>query len=256
MPYCQSATVVKWTPQQKAARVLKCRSWQCADCHPIRRRELIARAIKGRPSIFLTLTVNPKMHETPAKAAAALARAWRLCRQRMMRRHHMKRLPFLAVIERTEAGWPHLHVVLRATWLAQAEISTIMADLIGAPIVHIERVHSGKAIAAYVAKYIGKDPQRIGTTKRYWASTDYDTDWKRRKESSPFFGWSVEIQHEDICNVAKVWSLCGLYVVWHARDYVTAAKDRDKADGPVPIRQPGHAGPVRHSGPQSSAYVK
>lgn len=48
-----------------------------------------------------------------------------------------------------------------------------MRRLIGAPIVDIRRVHSQKQVANYIAKYVGKEPHRFETCKRYWTTRSW-----------------------------------------------------------------------------------
>lgn len=90
-----------------------------------------------------------------------------------------------------------------------------------APIVDIRRVKGAKEAAAYVSKYVGKEPTVFEGTKRYWRSQDWiwgaservAEENKRRKAAGlepltpaearaladPYHGgdgWSVEISKE------------------------------------------------------------
>lgn len=140
----------------------------------MRSRQLSRQAFLGQPTTFLTLTVNPATGDDPDDRARALARAWRLLRLRAMRALDLKSMPFLAVFEKTKAGEPHLHILLRTGYIDQEWISDQMKDLIGAPIVDIRSVKDKKKLAAYIAKYVAKDPHRFAGTKRYWSSQDYE----------------------------------------------------------------------------------
>src|SRR5690606_38272330 len=99
------------------------------------------------------------------------------------KRYPSRRFEFLAVFERTKAGWPHLHVLARAPWIAQRWLSEQMADLIDAPIVDIRKIQDEGRAAKYVSKYVGKDPHVFAGCKRWWRSHHYDQDdgWRSPK---------------------------------------------------------------------------
>jgi hypothetical protein len=174
--YCGEVLLVKRTREAIGATHLRCRSWKCELCAPNRRKELIAEAFHGKPTRFITLTVNPALFENPNQRARELVNAWRLCRKRAMRHYNMKQLPFLAVIEETERGEPHLHILARFAWIDQRWLSKTMEELIGAPIVDVRVADNQGRVAAYVAKYVGKNPHQFGTLKRYWSSQDWNLE--------------------------------------------------------------------------------
>lgn len=171
---CSEWALVKTQNSTMTVEPLKCKCWTCEYCSPMRSRQLVRSAFMGRPDTFLTLTVNPKFFAGPDDRARRLARAWRLLRLRIMRRYGWKKLPFLAVFEKTKAGEPHLHILLRSTWISQKFVSDTMLELMGAPIIDIRRIDDQKKLTAYVAKYVGKDPTMYRGTKRYWSSRDYE----------------------------------------------------------------------------------
>lgn len=173
MTLCREWTLVKQKGDTLTAEPLKCRCWTCEYCKPIRSRQLRKLGYLGKPDTFLTLTVNPAHFDGPDERARQLVRAWRNLRRRAMRKYGYKSIPFLAVFERTKKGEPHLHVLMRVKWLEQSWISEVMDELIGAPIVDIRRVKGARAAAAYVAKYVGKDPTTFEGAKRYWRSRDW-----------------------------------------------------------------------------------
>lgn len=155
----------------------------------MRSRQLVRQAYLGQPDTFLTLTVNPDIFKDPADRARHLARAWRLLRLRVMRKYKWKSLPFICVFEKTKRGEPHLHILLRSTWISQKFISETMEELMGAPIVDIRRIDDHNKLAAYIAKYIGKDPTMFAGTKRYWSSRDYalpDPRLETEQDLGPF----------------------------------------------------------------------
>jgi len=188
LSYCGEWTLVKHFDTHVQGSTLKCRRWTCEECAPIRKRQVIALALAGKPDRMLTLTVNPAVGKDPMERRYELARAWRLLCKRAQRKYSYKRIPCFVVVEKTEAGEPHFHVLLRGTWLDQAWISTVMSELTSSPICHIVKIDRSTRAAWYCAKYLGKDPQPFGTTKRYWCSQDWRLDrskerlwdWQRR----------------------------------------------------------------------------
>lgn len=174
MVLCRDWTVVKERAGVTTAEPLKCRCWSCDYCQPARINQLKGLARAGAPDTFLTLTANPKRGHSPDDRARGLARAWRLLRLRAMRHYGYRSLPFLAVFEKTKRGEPHLHILLRVRWLDQRWVSAQMRGLTSAPICDIRRVKGAKQAAAYVAKYVGKEPCPFKGTKRYWRSQDWD----------------------------------------------------------------------------------
>lgn len=214
MAYCQSRSVVKSTPTTATVISLRCRSWHCIDCADVRKRQLMAEAIAGRPNKFLTLTSRKREDKTPEQAAKELSYAWRIVRLRLMRRYKLRSLPFLAVFERHASGWPHLHILLRAPWLDQRTISKWMAELCDGPNVWIEHLYSSKKASVYCAKYSAKCAEKIGTSKRYWQSVDYDLreDQPEKHSAKPGEGW--EQWDKTIRFLANCFETWGYDVEW------------------------------------------
>ena len=191
--FCREASLVKYDKHVTVATPLYCRSWGCPECQPTRRRQLVALAASGRPTSFITLTVNPAYERSPKARARALISAWRSVVRAAKTKYGYRSIPYLCVFEATKAGEPHLHILARVRWIDQRWLSTQMRRLIDAPIVDIRRVKGKRMISSYVAKYVGKEPGKFGTCKRYWRTKDYQIDFPRPREDWPFPGvpWSV-----------------------------------------------------------------
>lgn len=205
MTLCREWTLVKYGVDERLAKPLVCRSWGCDYCQPMRRSKLMAQAASGEPTRFLTLTVNPHIGETPAERLRLLAAAWRNTVKRLRRRFEGKPIEYLAVVEETKAGEPHLHILLRSPYIEQRYISSCMAEMIQSPIVDIRRIRSQKQVISYVAKYITKAPAQFGTAKRYWSSQGYEVDPPDNKTAGdvPTVKW--EIMKEDVYTVLRNW---------------------------------------------------
>jgi len=212
--YCGSGTLVKHGPGVNAAKVLKCRSWQCESCRPERARQLIAMAIKGKAERFITLTCVDETAPDPVERCRVLVRAWREIRLLIaanlslklkdrwlhtdakdydkvqpllraarrdlatMRRH----LPeFLAVVEAQKNGNPHLHIMARCPYVPHGWLRSMLIKLTKAEICDIQYVADRRKLGNYVAKYCGKDPHRFGTVKRYWQSMKWRLTPKEEK---------------------------------------------------------------------------
>lgn len=165
---------------------LPCRSWGCEYCQPKRRRQLIAMAIAGCPNKMLTLTVNTSVGESPIERRRMLHQAWVILRKRMARRLGVKNIPYMAFVEKTQQGEPHLHILLRCGYIPFKWYSANMRKLIKAPHVWINKLRSDKRAAYYVTKYVTKEPAQFGKLKRYWQSADYNTDKEKAGRSKVF----------------------------------------------------------------------
>lgn len=180
---CSEAILVNQGPSEGHATVLRCKRWNCELCNPFNHRRIKRLAREGKPNTFLTLTVNPSRYETVDEAARDLKTAWVNLRRAMERDFGIRHPPFIAIFERTKAGWPHLHILLRCRFIAQAWYSRTMDRLIGAPIVDVRFIQDTGRVAAYVAKYISKCPEAFERCKRWWRSHDYSVD---AEECEPF----------------------------------------------------------------------
>lgn len=185
-----------------------------------KRLKRLARA--GVPETFITLTSSDRTSLDRDEAAQKLRRGWNILVKRWKRAHQGQRLPYIAVLEATKAGRPHLHILARVPWLSQKWLSQACDALLGAPIVWIERITNPAKMAAYVAKYIGKAPHKFIGCKRYWRSRDWIKDleqWAKDNEKSAI-KWII-------CNynlnaLANKLVDDGFDVSWVRHDYIKA----------------------------------
>lgn len=175
MSLCTEWSIVKHLPDKRRAKPLYCRSWNCETCRPRRKRQLMALCAAGSPSRFITLTVNPRIGSDPHGRLLLLSAAWRNCLKRLRRARPNVDMSYLAIVEETKAGEPHLHILFRGPYIPQAEISSIMQELIDSPIVDIRKIKGSKEVIRYVAKYVTKAPAQFNNGKRYWRGQNWDT---------------------------------------------------------------------------------
>jgi len=194
MSLCREWTIVKSEPEHRQAKPLYCRSWGCELCQPKRKSQLMALASSGEPTRFLTLTVNPAVASSPEERLKLLARAWRVIVQRLRRIHSVSAINYLAIVEETKRGEPHLHILLRSPYIPQALLSGWMGSILASPIVDIRLIRNQKEVVRYVAKYIAKNPAQFGKSKRYWSSRDYELDQSEKpiKATLDPFPWRVD----------------------------------------------------------------
>ena len=168
---------------------LYCRKWSCPDCSKHLKRRLKKRLISGQPNAFLTLTTNPAAHEGPRAAFLDATYAVNKLFKILRRRYPRSRLEYALVWEQTKRGYPHAHVLLRAPYIPQAFLSRTWERLSGAKIIDIRMVRTEGEAAAYVSKYLTKDPAVPEGYKRYRTSRRY-TQPQEPHQLSALFGVS------------------------------------------------------------------
>lgn len=173
---CREWTLVKNLGDVRYSKPLPCRAWSCGECGPCRRRQLIQQASAGEPNRLLTLTTSLEVGADSEERYQILMHAWQLVWKRMKRLPRFEGAAYLWVVEATERGEPHLHILLRCDFVSQSWLSECMAELAQSPIVDIRKVRGARQAAAYVAKYVAKSPARFGNSKRYFASRNYELD--------------------------------------------------------------------------------
>ena len=150
-----------------------CKQWECADCRPFMARKLRGKIMSGLPDKMLTLTSQEGLGDDRVERRKLMGVAFNVFIKRIKREFKLKTLPFFVVVEETERGEPHFHVLLRAPFIPQAWLSAQWSELTGASIVDIRKIYDQKHAMFYVSKYLSKKPARFGTTKRFWHSRDW-----------------------------------------------------------------------------------
>lgn len=181
---CGEHTLAAFDDRAMYAKRLRCKRWKCEDCVPDLRRRVMRLAADGEPTTLLTLTTNPAREPDPARAADLLLSAFNRLVRRLRKTYGRNAIEYLAVWETTQRGMPHLHILMRSPYIDQKSISRFMEEQIEAPIVDIRAVHGRKQAAAYVAKYLGKDPKCFGghhhyMFSRHWLDPAAENEYER-----------------------------------------------------------------------------
>lgn len=209
---CSERSLVNRGPNAYRAVSLKCRSWGCDLCQPDRQKQLVALAQRGQPTTFITLTCNPARGHSPAGRARSLAHAWPKIVKRACKKYGYDSIPYLCVFEATKKGEPHLHILCRVKWIDQRWLSNQMRELTGAPIVDIREVKSKKAVAYYISKYIGKQPHRFATCKRYWQTRSWKVPVEVVEEEPEFWSDVWYIVNRPLWELERGWTAQGFDV--------------------------------------------
>lgn len=227
MSICRSYTLVKTLDAAVYAKCLKCRSWGCEHCQPVRRRQLMAQASSGLPERFITLTIDPAVGGDPESRLRLLSHAWKVIIKRLRREHPSADIEYMAVVEATKNGEPHLHILARCPYVPKKVLSNWMRELAHSPIVDIRKVTGVKQAVQYVAKYISKAPAQFGAAKRYWQSRRYrlsKDDYKPNEEAYKNPWTIIPYQLE---NVARWLTLAGYAMRLDGNDRLTGTLRAD-----------------------------
>lgn len=170
---CGQTSCVKHGDAGRCVLPRYCNTWSCRSCMVHRLRRLMEELAGGLPTIFLTLTWRVREGWTDAEIARAMAAAWAKWVAIYNREHGPRALQYMVVRERTKAGTPHMHIVIRAPWIPKRALSDFMRDEIDSPIVDVRSLKEVRSVAKYLAKYLTKGPAQFGTLKRYWRTLGY-----------------------------------------------------------------------------------
>lgn len=188
MVLCTERSLVKHSANRLTIKPLRCKCWGCTHCVHQKRRELWFKAFKGEPQRFLTLTVRKGHFTSPEETAREMVKGWRALRQFLERSLNIKKITFLAVFEAHESGWPHLHILLRGSFIHHHIIRKWWAARFDSFEIDIRYVKNSRQRANYVSKYVSEAPEVFASCRRYWCSQDWDKKPKQNDtpQGEPF----------------------------------------------------------------------
>jgi hypothetical protein len=197
--YCGRMSVTGFDPKtgRKRFRRINCGSWTCSYCGPRKARTARARIRAVAEGLglryFLTLTLDPSKLtelENEKQAVAYLRETFNKFRI-YLKRLYGSAPSYLCVLEFTQKGIPHLHILFDR-YISQSWISSTWDRLGGGRIVFIKQVTVNK-IANYLSKYLTKElllsapkgTRRITTARSIKLFPKFDSGmaWELVKES-------------------------------------------------------------------------
>lgn len=172
---CGTNAWLQRSPSTGKVRVCSntCKLRWCPACrreHAARSRRSLTRTLESAPKDawkFLTLTVKHS-NDSLGDQVKHLRTSFRRMRQRKLWKSHYEY--GVAVLEisfnaSTECWHPHLHVLLRGTYVPQKDLSREWLTCTrGSPIVDIRVVRDPRQAVHYVTKYLTKPPSPAITT--------------------------------------------------------------------------------------------
>lgn len=170
---CGAWSLTASNGEESVAVPMRCRRWRCPRCGPAMRNRLVHLVSQAPPDRMITLTVDTKLYADPYAAARRLSWAFPLLVKELRRHARGQPLEYLAVWERTKAGWPHLHVLVRGPYVHWAVVSNLWRDLTQSPIVDVKKLSGTRQGARYVTKYLAKDPDPFGQGRALRASRGF-----------------------------------------------------------------------------------
>lgn len=154
--YCGHGTLLAISPDARSLRFtpLLCGSWICPRCSKRKLRVWRARILDAAPTRWMTLTIDRKLHPTPSSMLKSFKRAFPVLIRTIRKR--FASIEYVAVYETHKAGFPHLHVAYRGSYIPQKWLSRVWNSLTYSPVVDIRKIPNERALAHYITKYIIK----------------------------------------------------------------------------------------------------
>jgi len=156
--------------------ILPCKQWSCPYCSRRKIAQLSAKTRDAKPNRLMTLTVDPKLYDSPRDAFdKTRTRVPELIRSL---RKRFGELEYLRVTELTRRGFPHYHLLLRSAYLPHAVVKSEWNRLTGALIVDLRQVKESFAAYTYLLKYLSKlhkiewTERHVSYSKRFFPKTD------------------------------------------------------------------------------------
>jgi len=179
------------------------------------RRRLIHLITAAQPSTLMTLTCNPARFSNPEAAVLHMNEAFTLLVKRLRRLYPGECFEYIAIWEWTVAGWPHLHVLMRAPFIPKPIISRHWLALTGAYIVDIGDVWSFGGAAKYLAKHFTKQFYTSFKLRRFRASANFFAEGMRPSQSAPSTWGRWKVAKESMLDVLLGFTHEGLIVELH-----------------------------------------
>lgn len=152
----------------------RCKRWTCPHCGPRRVANLTQRIVDARPNKLMTLTTWTKAYPSPRSAYDRTRRQV----SKVVLAIRKAGIPFeyLRVLEITERGWPHYHLIVRGGFVDWHWLRSTWQRLTGSHVVDIRPLNGAAHTARYVAKYLHKQRAIPWTDRRVSWSRGFFAD--------------------------------------------------------------------------------
>jgi hypothetical protein len=164
---------------------VRCKQWTCSRCAKDNIRKVRAQIAAGKPTKFLTLTVNPRVGSSPGDRARRASGQIKYLVRAIKREYGLPRLPYWLGVEAHKSGEPHFHLVLRAPYIDKAWLSQRWEELTGAYVVDIGLVRDPTSVGFYLTKYLSKGLEKYAGVQRFRMSRD----WIIERDVKPEHDW-------------------------------------------------------------------
>lgn len=115
-------------------------------------------------------------------------RHFRKLRMRLLRRKLF--VDYIRCPELTKSGLRHEHILFRGSYIEQAFLSRLWADIHNSPVVDIRRPYGKRRLASYLANYVSKELCGRLSWSWGWVWRGFVKDWALLKRFSREVGWS------------------------------------------------------------------
>jgi len=95
--------------------------------------------------------------------------------------------------ELTRSGLRHDHIIFRGSYIEQAYLSHLWAEIHKSPVVDIRRVGGRHRLACYLANYLAKSLSGRYSYSWSWVWKGFVRSWAILKKASRELGWSLNI---------------------------------------------------------------
>ena len=129
---------------------------------------------------LLTLTSSPESGD--------FQKDFRMLSMRLKRRGLVEN--YIRCPELTETGLRHDHILFRGSYIEQAYLSYLWAEIHHAPVVDIRRVGGRHRLACYLANYLAKSPAGRYSYSWGWVWKGFARSWAILKRASRDLGWN------------------------------------------------------------------
>jgi hypothetical protein len=173
---------------------LTCKRWGCRYCSQQKIRKLSWLTSGAKPNRLLTLTVDPKLYDSPRQAfdrtrafVPELIRALRV---------RYGAIEYLRVTEVTKAGYPHYHLLVRSGFLPHAVVKKLWEAYTGATIVDLRQVTDRFGAYNYLTKYLTK-LHKIEWTERHvsYSKSFFQEDPKQQYKPTETGDYTRDSRH-------------------------------------------------------------